>query len=495
MPRDFLPLTAGLEAGNPGTDVFVFWQAELKNRKQLRKTVTGWQELATLKADRATLDFLFRTLFMTGKRVWFYLYLLANSGSMPVIRWLRSCPLRVKIDFLEQLPYLLPELPGKKLDFLINLYDSSLEAAYSKVLAVLSLEELEYLTGRTGNPEFRRLLRNRRQQLITSRRQENLGLELEVIRIGGWDNMFGNKVDLARKTLASLRETAVRGREHPYGYERFLRFMEAAGDLYRLGWLEDCLVLLVEIYQDFMARSRLAEPGQALELYRQMDRLARAVVPAYCLVTFPLEPAREAEQIYREVLANLTPDPASLEYLRFYEKWREVSSTPWIFPQAEITAFCEQVEAFRPGDSFVAVLRNISREVQEPDFAVLLRVVRERLQPRPHESLAVLEFLRWLLATGHTESRSSRVSEGILQGYLDLWHWVPSHVFFSQVVLDTLAPGLAESPRREAARVLRWATESREKVLEFYREKADLARAKGNLDALEAVISNLLGVR
>lgn len=471
-------------------DVFTYWERELQARKQVR-AAEDREQLAGVEPKRESLDFLFRTFFPTAKRTCFYRYLLEHSHTMPVLRWLMSCPEKVKLDFLGWLPGNLPASAGRKLDFLINIYTESLRDIYRKILAVMDQEEIDYLADRTANRELRRLLRERREQLATSRKEENQGVRVEAVRIPGWESFFGNKVNLARETLYILQKVDSDTFDHPYNYERLGLLCQGAEGLYRLGWLQDCLVLLLEVYRDFMAKSRLADQDQAAEIYRRLDRLARRLVPVYALVEYPQEPRAAAEQIYRLHLPNLTAEGGSLAYLSFWDKLRETGSTS-VFPRTEILAFCRQVRAARNDDRFVTVLE--SAMPGEDGVRALLHTAEQRFKSRPHEAFVILEFLRGLVASGYITSGYSETCSFLLDAYLKLWRWVPSRVFFNQAQVDVLIPGLGEDSRRKAAKVLQWVSRSPNQVLQFYRDKAELARTGGNFAALEMVVSKLLGV-
>ena len=419
-----------------GNDIFLYWEGEIQARKQVREART-WEELSGIEPERETIDFLFRAFFPTARRNWFYRYLLINSHTMPVIRWLMSCPRGIKMDFLTRLPLLLQAMPGQNLDFLINIYTSSLQEVYRRILLGLNQETVSHLMGRTANPELRRLLRERREQLQAERQKAHMGLDLEAIRVPGWESFYGNKVELGQEVLAVLQEARVDNFAHPYSGERLTVLVRAVEALYCLGWVQDSLVLLVETYQDFMARSRLPDPATAQALYRDLDGMARMLIPIYCLLEYPTEPGRRAREIYRWSLPQLMYEEASVAYLDFLVGLPRVGSTGVLHLQAEVRGFCELVGHSRIDDEFIRILQ--AEELDSSDLS-RLAIARERLKSRPHETFVILELVRGLVAKGRVEVGPGW-SEELFQTYLELWHWIPSRIFLNQILLDSLTPG------------------------------------------------------
>lgn len=474
-----------------GEDIFLYWEREIQARKQVREART-WEELSGIEPERETIDFLFRTFFPTSRRNWFYRYLLKNSHTMSVIRWLISCPRGIKRDFLTRLPLLLQAMPGQNLDFLINIYTTSSQEVYRRILFGLDQQTVSRLMGRTANPELRRLLRERRDQLQAERQRAHMGLELESIRVPGWESFYGNKVELGQEVLAVLQEAGVDNFNHPYSGERLTALVQAVEALYRLGWVQDSLVLLVETYQDFMARSRLPDPAVAQVLYHDLDRMARMLVPVYCLLEYPTEPGRQAREIYRWFLPQLTLEEASVAYLDFLVRLPRLGFTDVLHLQVEVKDFCELVGRSRIDDEFIRILQ--AEELDSSDLSQLVATARERLKSRPHETLVILELVRALVAKGRVEVGPGW-GENLFQTYLELWHWIPSRIFLNQVLLDTLIPGLGVDRRRQASQVREWLGREVNQILEFYRDKPDLARTQGSQIALEMVFGKLLGVQ
>jgi hypothetical protein len=374
-------------------ELFAAWQEELDARARVRQLAAEPGALAGLEPEEETADLLFRALF-PSQRMALYRWLLQHSQSMPLLRWLGAAPESVLRDFLDTLPYLLRAGQERaNLDFLVRLYRPALQDPYRRIAAALDRVQLESLAGRSGNPELRRLLRQRRDSLASEQKESNRGVEVESVRVPGWGNLFGERTDLMREALAALREVAALDRHDPGGAARQLALVQAAEQVFMVGWPEDSLALLVQAYGDFLRRSRLGDGAEAAAVYRRLDQAVRTVLPLYCLVAFGTGARGAAEDIYRTHFPQLNLDRASLGFLGLYRAWVVGRETSFILPRAALVDFCAEAGRLRPGDPFVAVARAWSEgEVGPAGLQVCLEAGAERLARRPQESFVIAEF-------------------------------------------------------------------------------------------------------
>jgi len=475
----------------PNEDIFAYWSRELEGRKRVRSLISKGARLE-LEIDRDVLDFLFRVLCLSQSQRLLYRVLWDYSDQMAVIRWLGDRSEGFRLRFLQQLAELWPQKDGRgRRDFLINIYTPALTDAYRRLLAGFDSKDIDYLISRTANPELRRLLREEKEKIEIRARESRLGVAIHKVRARGLDCIFGNKTELAKSLLSSLEQAEAELYEHPYRVDRLLKLCECCVRLFELGWIEDSLVLTVETYSDFMERGRL-QGREAVRVYRRLDRLARAVIPVYCLLEFGENLGREVEKLYRSCLSQLVVENASLAYLELYERLQEARSTPSVYPRSEVERFCLRLAKTRPDDAIIKCLKG--REREGVDIEGCMQAVGERMKSRPHEAFVIMEFVRLVVMPGLDVRRKSKVGESMLTRYLDLWGWVPNVRFMNREIAESLSAVAKGETRRQVFDVLRWTEAFANRDNQLYSNKKELVRGKGSKAALQAFLGRVLGV-
>ena len=491
MTEEFRQMLKDITGPGLGEDVFAFWGRELEGRKKLRNLVSRGVDVRP-GAEKEVLDFLFRTFALAEERSLLFRVLGEHSDRMAVIRWLGDRSEGFRSRFVQELAGMwLHEKSRSRLDLLINMYTPGLNEAYRRLLGRLDGEDMDYLVSRTANPELRRLVRQAKEKMEARVRQSRLGVAVEEAREPGLDCIFGNKAELAKTVLATLEQADAALYHHPYQAQRFLALCESCLKLFQMGWIADSLILTVETYRDLIERGRL-QGREALRVYRRLDRLARAVVPVYCLLEFEENLRREAEKIYRSSLSQLVLENSSLAYLELYDRLQEAKYTPSVYPKSEVQKFCLRLGSTRPDDAVLRCLKG--RDRAEVDADGCTQAVRERVKSRPHEAFVIMEFLRLFVVPGLEAGQQHRVSKDVLSRYLDLWYWIPSNRFMNREIVDSLAAGAKGETRREVHEVLRWTEAfARQENLPYSNVK-ELKKGLNRKAALQALVGRVLGV-
>ncbi len=472
-------------------DVFAFWKRELDSRKRLRRLVGERVHLGVVP-QRDGLDFLFRTLSLTENRSLLFRVLWEHPDRMAVIRWLGDRGEGFRSRFVQELAEnWFDERSRSRLDLLINMYTPALNEAYLMLLGRLDSKDMEHLVSRTANPELRRLVRREKEKMESRGRQFRLGVGVNDVREPGLDSIFGNKAELAKAVLIDLEQADVALYHHPYRAQRFLALCETCQKLFQMGWVTESLIMIVETYRDFMERGRLGG-REALRVYRRLDRLARAVVPVYCLIEFEGKLRKEAENIYRSCLSQLVLEESSLAYLELYERFEEAKNTPFVYPKSEIQRFCLKLAKTRPDDAVLQYLKVTDRD--EVSAEGCIRAANERIKSRPHEAFVIMEFLRLFVVPGLAAGQRRPVSSELLARYLDLWYWVPASRFMNGEIADSLSAGATGQTGREVHEVLRWSRAFAGKENQSHPGTKELAKRQGKRAALQAFFGTVLGV-
>ena len=81
---------------------------------------------------------------------------------------------------------------------------------------------------------------------------------------------------------------------------------------------EDCLAMLLDLYQDYQRKSRLVDLLEDEKIHRSFSRLLRQVIPWQSLLRQTLNPYDMADKLYLGFSVN-NPRSGSLKYLSLYE--------------------------------------------------------------------------------------------------------------------------------------------------------------------------------
>ncbi len=448
---------------NGCSDIFSFWEKELRLRQELRQ----YHPTGPLPQPKDARDmyFLFRSLYFSGNKGQFYTILLENLDNAEVLNWLLSSSPSVITDFLSQLPWRLQRLQTypERLRFLIAIYQDEYQQYFQRIISLLGETACDYLLPRTANPALRDLFKSRREQI----RAQSLANRYQVeIPAGGYDNptLFGDRMTLLADCSMWLEQCSPSNFPEPFGLERFLHLLQSCEKLFQAGLISDSLLLAMETYQDYQQRNRLNILLEDEAVHKAFSKLLRALIPLYSLLEDTRGAAGLSHRIYTDYFEMLSPDAASLEYLKLNTAITTSSCQEEGKRLFTLYPYCERIKLYRPTEPPL-----LEKGTGENPFKLnpsfLLELGREKTGSLPHEVIITLNLLRYIY-TGGSMDLSRQHADEMMTSYLCYWSWVPSPHFFNIIILQELGSLLSPGVRSEAEKVLRLINIYSEKGLE-----------------------------
>jgi hypothetical protein len=440
-------------------DLFQSWQNEVRLRNNLRtcaSTITGVKNL-----DQALLDFFYRSLYWTNREQFFNI-LFANMQNIVVYKWLQSFPDLAR-EFLADLPYrIMTEQPDfRALQFLVNIYRQEFQDEFVRIVNVLSLPVCEELLKRTASPNLRNLLR---QRLARLQKQPNvLAYGINAVKRGdSYPALYGDKLQLLLKAAKSLNQSQPYNSLGACQSARLSGQLEAAAAVLEAGLVEDSLAILADAYLVYLDCNREVDMDKEAQLYNMLYRSLRRVIPVYALLEKPNAPFVKAVSCYRNYFGLVSPEPASLEYLKIYELVREGLAQPDPDIITEIYLKTAVIENYRPDDAFLQSLHNWACEQPAVPGKDVYHTAVQRMQALPHEGFIILEFLRL------AEKCCPGTIKGLnlLQDYMELWKWIPSPLFLNQALIQELS--FDNATRRQAEKMIDPTGRSNPNFMNFF---------------------------
>ncbi|MGI6412716.1 MAG: hypothetical protein ACOXZ5_03510 [Syntrophomonadaceae bacterium] len=452
--------------GHPFYKLLQEWQEELNLRAKLRNHPNSPEiQFATEKDIWLN----FRSLFFTAHKPVFFQKLFDNLHLMPAINWLAGAPGEIIHDFLEFLPwYIAKNHPQpEKLLFLINIYHRDLYQYYWRIVNVLDLAGCQFLLPRTGNPELKKLLKTRLDQLIKAKRERYFGVfEGPFNKPYNNPTIYGDRLAKLAEAIESL-STHSHFNDDPYSAERFNRLLQSSDLIFECGMIEDCLAVLIDTYQNYEQKNRIARILDDQQVFKQFHKLLRKVIPFYGLIAEPARAYSLADKLFKTYFPRISPDPGSLLYLKLFEGIAagfNANSKNIFF---ELLIIIAQISQYRPSEAPLLDDTVIAERLGSSFAADLIELGIERIPSMPHEGFIILELTRLLLFYNMAETGKAEAS-GLLEGYLKLFHWIPSRLFINHFMVKQLAPRVENPVRQEAERIL--------KAIDYYRRPGQLER-------------------
>jgi hypothetical protein len=426
-------------------DLFQSWQDEVRLRNRLRTCAAS--NVAFSEMDQATVEFLYRSLYW-HKRPDFFQVLFINMNNLAVYKWLNAKPGLTR-EFLTNLPYLILETRPdfRQLRFLINIYRAEYQPEFIRIVNVLDISICKELFKRTANQDLRTVLRERLEKM-QKQSGFDYGIKISPRTKSSYSALYGDKLHLLLRAAGALKTSRQYDSLQPDHSRRFAALLEAAGAVFEAGLIEDSLAILADAYVSYLDHNRTVNFEQETTLFKLLYRLLRRIIPVYALIYKPSAPFTTALSCYRRCFGLISPDPASLEFLKIYEIIQEGMTGPSQNIMTEIGLKAAVVRNYRPDDMFLAGLCD-SNQAPVPDLARQMQLTAlERMRALPHEAFISLEFLR-LTEKIHFGSINDL---NLLRDYMELWKWVPLPIFLNQSVIQEL--GFDGKTRRQAEKLL-----------------------------------------
>ncbi|MEN6351070.1 MAG: hypothetical protein ABFD08_16955 [Syntrophomonas sp.] len=432
-------------------DLFSIWEEEISLRHQARQSDIKYN--MNLKGETDELDFLFRSLYFTGDKNRFNLLLISNLQNFSVLQWLMKSPPWVRQDFFEFIPWYINNnrVAPQKLQFLVNIYNEQNHQAFLPVVNVLTLESCNYLLSRTANPALRELFRRRQQELLENSLQTRYGIKPDQGKNQLYPTLFGDKASLLFKTLEQLQSASSRNFSDPYGADRFHLLLQAAETLFQAGLVEDSLVLIRQIYDDYQQKNRLVESLEDKKIYKRFYKLLRRAVPVYVLLIKPLQAGSYALEIYNNHFPLVEADINSLNYLYLYESIIAATHGESEHFLLELLYKASRLTD-QSGNAPLLSAAELKTGVDANRLVKLQVLFEQRLSALPHEALVIMELIRFLQFRALLLP-TSKLATALLSSYVTLWKWIPSPLFFRAEIFEQLSALADKSICSEARRL------------------------------------------
>lgn len=433
-------------------DIFQAWQEEVRLRNCLRTCTYSNPVLRMPNSD--TLDFLYRSLYWNDRRQDFFCILFANMNDLATCKWLNSNPDLAR-EFLAYIPYHIMETQPdfRQLQFLINIYRDEYRIGFTRIVNVLGAAVCEELTKRTASQELRALLR---QRLIYLQKQQNVfDYGIKPAGQGGtsYPALYGDKMQLLIRAASELKTSQ---QVDPLGLchnQRFGTLIEAASAVFEGGLVEDSVAILADAYASYLDSSRIVRFDEEALLYQNLYRLLRRIIPMYALFSEPSAPFTYALSCYRTWFGLVSPDPASLQFLKMYETILEGSISPDRNLFIEISLKIAVIKNYRPDDFFVLDAADWCRNPVYEMPERMHRAALERMRALPHEAFIILEFLH----LAQTCYPGCIKGLNLLNDYMELWKWTPLSLFLNQKLVQELGPYSDARTRRQAEKAVKYS--------------------------------------
>jgi len=433
-------------------DVFHFWQDELRLRQAGRTAVI--QPEACLLNSREEFYFIKRSLYYGDKKDDFFTIVYRNMHNISVINCLQESPPNFIASFLKYIKDdILPRHPlPQDLVFLINMYRDDLHPYFEDLINAMDDQLCTHLISRTGNLALRDLFSTRQTRIAQDNRQDHYGLT----KLGPWNRdfptIYGDKIKLMAAAITSLKKGQILQAAEPMSFSYWPALIEGSDLLFKAGLLADSLSIIAEL----IATPRPYETSFPLDqemLYKQINQILRRAVPLYALLSNPVQPHSCALDIYRMLFPGFSPDPASILYLDIYAVVLARLQGDRRYAHYELMQKSAKILNRRPDDLVASSLLKTTEQADSDDQTVFEEAAAQRRTSLPHESLVIMDVLRWWLKEARiTMSRES--ASNLLQAYQQLYQWIPNPIFLNKPLLEHLGPLVDKSTRKMAERMV-----------------------------------------
>jgi hypothetical protein len=471
------------------SDIFAEWQAECSLRAAARELPLVFPPLI---AEEEELDFFYRAFYFSGRKFDFFKILFNNLQNTPALKWLKEAPDYVTQDFWSFLPwYVSKQRPApEKLHFIISLYTSENQQNIEPLINTINYETVKYLLSKTANPELRDLLKKRLECLVDLREKNLYDFE-KTSKTEKFNTIYGDKIENILTAINLLQDTGIDNYSDPYGGERFMKFLAAADKVYECGMVEDCLALLIDLYEDYQRKNRLVNVLDDEKVYRGFYRLLRKSLNIYALIKHPLEAGRYVENTYKQYFPLINIDQAALIYLSIYTSILEGFNNQSKGILYEIAAKGQNLKQIRPLDFD---FRNPEQGVSRIAWSNTMKVIDQKKSSLPHESFVIIEYHRLLNLLGIINFDHEQ-AEQMIETYMQFWCWLPVRLFMNENINNQMAPLLGKKVRSKANRIVEAIHEnSHQQLFNEIRNRPDLFKARGSALKRLLLSADFLGV-
>lgn len=378
-------------------DFISAWQQEYSIRTQLRSSVP--QQHAMIE-DEEDFYFLKRALYFGDNRTLFFQMLINQLNSHAVINGLNQS-MQLKTDFLHFFSEQLSRYPiqATQLQGIISLYQDQLQDSFAELVQQLDESSCNYLLKRTGNAQLRALLKERIQHCQQNNRAEE-----------AWSQSphdFSVRIAAALQAVQHMKTDATPART-----------IKAAEALFQAGMIEDCLLVLAELYPSIT-------PELETETYRDFEITLYKAAPIYALMKQPFF----AQECLTSFMQIYFPGcRVDFEDLRLLSTYTEIISELHIQDRQLLTLLAEQRKETLAADQI---------PVNHP--ARYLEETLSLLPGVPHKAFIHLELFRYFL---HAQpmSCSSEQLQRWAHGYIELFQWLGHRIFLNQDIFAHVKP-------------------------------------------------------
>ena len=443
-------------------DVFRFWQDELRLRQAGRSATV--EPEACSPQSRKEFNFIKRSLYYGGRKADFFLIVYLSMHRLPILNCMQESPSNfiaaflkfIKDDILSRHPQ------PQDIVFLINIYREDLHPYFKDLISVMDDSLCAYLTGRTGNQALRNLLITRQTQVAQENRQDNYGLVEPLPSNRDYPTIYGDKIELMAAAIKSLKKGQTLQAEDSESYSYWPALIEGSDLLFKAGLLAYSLSIMAELIA--APRPNGISPPLDEEMhYKQINQILRKTVPLYALLSNPAQPHACALEIYRTLFPGFTSDPASLLYLDIYAILFARLQGNRRYAHYELMQKSAKILNWRPDDPVASSLLKTAEQAGSDDQTVFEVAAAQRTTSLPHESLVIMDVLRWWLKEARI-AMSRESASRLLQAYQQLYRWIPNPIFLNKPLLKHLGPLVDKSTRKIAERMVILHADSVEKT-------------------------------
>lgn len=458
---------------NEHDNLFDYWDYELHIRKEFRDNFNFNQLVKVDNHDQ--IEFLFRSLYLCNKKLEFFFLLIPNLNKATALNWLKTVNLPVMKSFLQWLPEYIAnyEPTVEQLQFLVHIYNSELDEYFIPVFNSLSLSQCKFISHRTANKGLRNLLKNRQNEILDEKDQFFYGLK-STKNISPYSTLHGDKVEIILETLNHLHKNQTLFNEPTNKKSSIASLLPLAELLFEVGLIEDSLYLLLTIHEHYQNDDVLIDYIENDNIWKEFNKLIRRVLPVYALLYQP-QAFNFTLQIYDQYLPGLTPDVASLTYLKLYQilalKSESFSNTLFELYQEIL-----KIRQMRPDEIPLLLDDELEDGIPEYRFFEILHLAESKLASLPHEAFITLEFLRQLV----NHNFASKIGvETLAPNYLSLFRWLPSSLFMNISICEDLISSAKLADREQLEKTINLLTYyDNNSILLDIKEKPELFRLK-----------------
>lgn len=454
-------------------NLFDYWDNELIFRKEFRKNLAV-NKTVTIDQEKQV-DFLYRSLYLCNKKEDFFTLITPNLNQVPALNWLKQADFTLITAFLEWLPgYISYQKPAiEQLQFLVHIYKREYNKYYIPIIEQLNLSQCQFILNRTANKELRNIIKAQQAKLEEKAQQLLYGFE-PTKNLLPYLTIHGDKVNLILDTVNFLHQNYNTFYTNSGEEEHFTSLIQTAQSLFEIGLVEDSLHMLIALYNHYQQEHRLVDRVQDEKIVKSLNKLVRRVLPMYALLYEP-QAFNYVLQIYNQYFARLTPDIASLTYLKIFDS---LTPMPKDFTSIilELHQHIAKIRQMRPEETPLLLDYELKEELSEERLAEIFYLAESKLISLPHEAFITLEFLRVLNKNNYINAvDKNRLAEN----YLSLFKWLPSSLFINQTIYEDLITNTSFDIREQLEKTMKliyhYHTHS---ILTDITEKPDLFKLK-----------------